>query len=97
MKLFLGSTIHPFYTQEEIKRINKILRIHEALSHCSDNTLNAVLKIKILGDLTTADLRNARNLHGKCQSCIRDKLPLNKPTDNKYKVREEGVIHVDVM
>ena len=25
MKLFLGSTIHPFYTQEETKRINKIL------------------------------------------------------------------------
>ena len=56
-----------------------------------------MLKIQILGDLTAADLRNARNLHGKCQSCIRGKLPLNKPTENKYKVREGGVIHVNVM
>ncbi len=97
MKSFLGSIIQPYYNQREIKRIERILRVHEGLSHCSDHTLNTMLKQRLLGDLTTTDLRNARKLHGKCQACIRGKLPLLKPTENYNKEREEGVIHVDIM
>ena len=94
---FIGSSIYTTYSKEELSRINKIMIIHTSLSHCSDNTLNSMLKNKILGDLSPEDLRNARNLHGKCQSCIRGKLILDKPSGNKNRINEEGVVHIDIM
>ncbi len=89
------------FTKEEKERIDKIMRIHRSLAHCSDNTLRNMLVEGRIEGVNEKDLDNARTKYGKCQECLRGKMSNNMMKKTKLtEIRDVNVgecLHIDIM
>jgi hypothetical protein len=91
------------FTNLQIERANKVLALHEALCHPSDEALKALLESPSLInlDVTATDLKNAREIFGPCAVCLQSKpLPVtgSNPSYDRHEVPMPGEdLHMDVV
>lgn len=89
------------FSQQEEERIERVLKIHDALSHCGDNILRTMLIEGRFDGLKEQDLDNARKKYGKCQECVRGKTKNIMMKKSKFEnLRDVNVgeyLHVDIM
>lgn len=91
------------YTNLQMERASKVIALHEALCHPSDEALKSLLESPSLInlDITSTDLKNAREIYGPCAVCLQSKpLPVtgSNPSYDRHEVPTPGEdLHMDIV
>ena len=90
-----------FYSTEQIARATNVIKLHETMGHIGDHALSVLLDNGgILNcPYTSADLRVARAVHGKCIHCIagKDTRPIAPISMNPPAESPGIILHMDIM
>jgi hypothetical protein len=88
------------FSKVEIQKAERALEIHRELGHASDSVVSTMLDNGYDQGLTSKDLRHARQIFGKCQSCTRGKMTrrIKQTKEGSYSDVDIGeVLHADLM
>jgi len=96
--------IATFYTMDQQRRAQEVIRLHAAFDHPADTVLKALLvsPSAINISLTPQDLDNARDMYGPCQHCLEGKPISHKNShsgfDPSNTSQQPGqILHADIV